>query len=196
MPDPQRAIPPETKIEFMSTESFTKAMEFILPHETEFKKGHYGDYDFAITENVPGDSGGLTKFGIDQASHPGVNIAALDKEGALAIYRKEWDSHDLDSLPDKLAIAAFDVWVNGGHANQWLQQSYNATHPNDEPLIEDGVLGAKSYAALAQCDEDAVLAQFLYLRDERFKRLAQKPSRAKFLKGWLQRDDDLEKFLA
>lgn len=179
----------------MSDEAFQKAIEFILPHETEFRKGHYGDYDFAITENVPGDSGGLTKFGIDQSSHPHVNIAALTKETAVEIYHDEWRKHNLDALPDKLAIAAFDVWVNGGPVNLWLQRAFNVTNPDKEQLDEDGWLGEKSLAAFANADEGAMLSEFCRQRNERFKRLAQNPERAKFLAGWLKRNQDLWELL-
>lgn len=179
----------------MSREAFDKAIEFILPHETEFARGHYGDYDYAITENVPGDSGGLTKFGIDQSSHPAIDIASLDKDAAVEIYHDEWERHRLDLLPDKIAIAAFDVWVNGGPVNQWIQHAYNVAHPQDA-LEEDGILGPYTLAALSTCDQDAVVDVFCTLREERFRRLAQKPSRAKFLKGWLQRSADLRTLLA
>ena len=54
--------------------------------------------------------GGTTKYGIDQASHPGVDVANLTQDQAVAIYHQEWLAHNLDALPDKLAIAAFDVW--------------------------------------------------------------------------------------
>src|SRR6478735_11274468 len=43
-------------------------------------------WEGAAYENVPGDPGGPTKYGIDQRSHPDVNIRALTKEQAKAIY--------------------------------------------------------------------------------------------------------------
>lgn len=179
----------------MSQEAFNLAISFILPHETEFQSGHYGDYAFARTEDVPGDSGGLTKFGIDQGSHPSVDIAALDKDGAVSIYHQEWRRRNLDLLPDKLAVTAFDVWVNGGSASLWLQQAFNETHPS-QALNEDGSLGPASLNALANCDVPAVLNGFCTLRENRFRRLAQNPNRAKFLKGWMQRSTDLRALLA
>jgi lysozyme family protein len=47
-----------------------------------FKDGHDGDFAFAIAERDPDDPGGLTKFGIDQRSHPTVDINALRLEQA------------------------------------------------------------------------------------------------------------------
>ena len=178
-------------------EAFVTAMRFILPHETEFHHGAQGDYDHVRTENVPGDPGGQTRYGIDKASHPRVNIDGLDLDAALAIYWKEWLNHDLNELPDKLAIAAFDVWVNGGHANVWLQHACNETNaPDDEELTEDGNLGPASIAALAACDQDAVLRVFLEQRQARFATLARKLNYAQFLDGWTNRNEDLAALLA
>lgn len=181
----------------MSIEAFNTAIAFVLPHEEEFARGHWGDEKYVVTENVEGDAGGLTKYGIDQAGNPGVDVANLTRDQAIVIYHlRYWSAHNLDSLPDKLAIAAFDVWVNGGHANLWLQHAYNVTHPSAPQLVEDGQLGPKSLAALAASDQDAILRVFLQERDDRFKALASRPSQAKFLAGWMQRDKDLSAALA
>ena len=182
----------------MSRAAFDKAIKFILPHEEAFARGHWGDENYVITENVDGDSGGLTKYGIDQASHPHVDIAGLTKDEAITIYYGEWQKHNLDALPDKLAIAAFDVWVNGGHANYWLQSAYNCVENSKDFLREDGVLGPISIAALNACtpaEIDSILAQFIGERDARFEQLARPPSMAKFLAGWKQRDAELKKYL-
>jgi len=182
----------------MSRTAFDRAIAFVLPHEEEFVRGHWGDENYVTTENVSGDSGGLTKYGIDQASHPHVDIAALTKDAAIMIYYGEWEKHELDSLPDKLAIAAFDVWVNGGHANLWLQSAYNRVENNRAPLEEDGVLGPVSLAAFNSCtpaEINSMIDQFIKERDARFEQLAQTPSRAKFLAGWEQRDADLRAYI-
>jgi len=182
----------------MSRTAFDTAIKFILPHEEEFARGHWGDENYVITENVDGDSGGLTKWGIDKSSHPNVDIANLTKDAAVMIYYGEWENHNLDSLPDKLAICAFDVWVNGGHANQWLQMAYNCVDGNKPFLKEDGVLGPISLAALNSCSPieiDSIVKQFLAERDARFEQLARTESMAKFLSGWEQRDADLRKYL-
>lgn len=178
-------------------DAFQTAMDFILPHETVFEHGHQGDYDHVRTENVPGDNGGATRYGIDQSSHPGVDIDSLDLDAALAIYWKEWQQHECDLLPDKLAVASFDVWVNGGHANVWLQHAYNETNdPSAAELSEDGNLGPESLRALANSDQDEVLRVFLEQRQARFNRLAQKPSQGGFLAGWTNRNEDLAALLA
>lgn len=180
--------------------AFEKAIAFVLPHETEFEPGHFGDYAHARTENVPGDGGGLTKFGIDQRSHPKVDIAALDKDGAVEIYKANyWDRHSLGLYPAPIAIALFDIFVNGGHPIEWLQRAMNDLDRLPSRLTEDGDPGPKTFAALELLtgeDIRAVWKSMLAQRAERFKRLAESPRMAKFLKGWLARNDDLGKMLA
>jgi len=176
--------------------AFNMAGQFILPHEEEFARGHWGDENFVVAENVSGDSGGVTKYGIDQASHPGVDVANLTRDEAVAIYAQEWEQHGLDALPDLIAIAMFDVWVNGGHAVAWLQAALNQARPTGVPeLVVDGDLGPATISAARLCDQKKVLRIFIDERDARFKALAQNPSRAKFLAGWEQRDRDLAAFL-
>ena len=176
--------------------AFNLGIGFVLPHENEYLRGHWGDPKFVITENVTGDRGGLTKYGVDQASNPGVDIANLNQDGATVIYwNKYWLPHNLDSLPAALAIASFDVWVNGGHAVLWLQHALNATNLNSS-LVEDGVMGLKTIQAASVCSQSKVVSLFLSQRDARFKAIvSNNPSQQKFLSGWLQRDIDLANYL-
>jgi lysozyme family protein len=175
--------------------AFDRAIGFVLPHETEFRRGHWGEDAFVLTEHVAGDGGGATRYGIDQRSHPGVPVNALTRAQAIELYRREWNAHALDLLPERLAIAAFDVWVNGGTASLWLQRAFNRTHRFDADLKEDGQLGPVSLKALRGADEYSILEEFIRQRDERFRRLAENPSQRKFLEGWLTRDRDLRSYL-
>lgn len=76
---------------------------------------------------VANDNGkGPTRWGINSAANPGVDIANLTREGALSIYRKKyWDALGLDKQPPGVALMAFDAAVNQGpeRAAQWLKQS-------------------------------------------------------------------------
>jgi len=181
--------------------AFDLAIKFVLPHEEEFARGHWGDDSqeaFVATEHDGNDPGGVTRYGIDAASHPGIDIANLTRAGAIDIYADLWRDHNLDLLPSELAICAFDVWVNGGHANVWLQHAFNAAG-GQPPLVEDGNLGPKSVAAFQNATVDQIadmVMSFLSQRDARFKVLAAGSSRlATFLKGWEQRDSDLRAYL-
>jgi lysozyme family protein len=176
--------------------AFNDAIAFVLPHEEEFARGHWGDENYVVAENVSGDAGGWTKYGIDATSHPGLDVRNLTRARAIALYWHEWQAHRLDLLPAPLAVALFDVWVNGGHPIEWLQAALNHVENVKPPLSIDGGLGPKTLAAVAACiDFSAVLDYFIEERDTRFRALAQNPARAKFLSGWLRRDIDLRAYL-
>lgn len=179
------------------TPAFITAAKFILPHETEFVRGHFNDWEEEAvrTENDPNDPGGTTRYGIDQRSHPNFNIKALTLENALNIYWEEWLRNRLDLLPDRLAIAAFDVYVNGGYPIKWLQHGYNETHLDTKHLVEDNRLGPLTLTALKSGNQDAILRFFFKERDQHLIKLAEQPRFAGFLKGWIARDTDLEKVL-
>lgn len=65
--------------------------------------------------NDPADPGGLTKYGIAQRSHPGLDVASLTEQQAMAIYRTEyWQGSGADALPWPLNLTHFDFAVNAG----------------------------------------------------------------------------------
>jgi lysozyme family protein len=183
-------------------ENFNKSLKFVLDHECVFEKGHYGDMAHVITENVPGDSGGLTKFGIDQASHPHINIRALDYSQAAQIYRDgEWTRCRCDELPAGYDLAVFDIAVNmgTGTAAKMLQQALN--EGTDEPKIEvDGFIGPKTISTALRAAADPrnnAMAEFLKLRQSRYFAIVHNhPSQKKFLNGWLDRCHDLARAIA
>lgn len=112
-------------------------------------------------ENDPDDPGGATKFGIDQRSHPNVNIRDLTKEGATDIYWKEWQQDGCDKKGSPFAEVYFNCAVNMGlgRARQF----------------DAGIQG-----------EDA--RGFLDLQESYYKHLATSHKNfQKFLKGWLNR---------
>src|SRR3954467_11859594 len=129
----------------MYSPKFLRAIQFIFPHEEAFARGHWGDENFVVAENVSGDSGGVTKYGIDASSHPGVDIRNLTRDGAIAIYAREWQKYGIEALPEKIAVAQFDVRVNGGHATTWLQIALNKVA--GARLVVDGNMGPATIAA-------------------------------------------------
>ena len=117
-------------------------------------------------ENDPQDPGGATKFGIDQRSHPQVDIRNLTENEAINIYWGEWVNDGCEHLPSPIDWLFFDACVNCGigRASAFLKDS------NRDPK------------------------KFQDERRGFYNRLAQaKPHLGKFLKGWLARVDDLSK---
>lgn len=171
--------------------------EFILPHETEHD--HAGN---VITENDAADPGGLTKYGIDARSHPGVDIASLTEDQATAIYMQEfcrvkWVTAEkynfsLLQFPYPAHYVFFDAMVNTGQkqATLFLQRGMG--------IQADGVVGEitrRKVLSYANFSQDLCLSQ-LMARESFYHHLAaQKPVMKKFLNGWLNRCLDLEKYI-
>jgi len=128
-----------------------------------------------ITENVPGDDGGTTKYGIDKASHPDIDIPNLTKETALAIYWSEWNKAQAELLPYPYGEAYFNCCVNAGRGRALKLESAVDLQRNKEQW--------------AAKDVDQMEASvFLDEQEAFYRRLAQDaPHDAKFLKGWLNR---------
>lgn len=172
---------------------FDRSVKFVLDHEVVFQKGHYGDWAFVKTENVAGDRGGMTRYGIDKRSHPGVNIDKLSKEQAIEIYRKEyWNAGRCDQMPWPVNLAHFDGCVNvgAGQAAKFLQRAVGAH--------DDGAIGPKTLQKLKEaCDATSpkeIAEKIAELRVNFYKHLAvQNPEDAEFLNGWLNRVSDLKK---
>jgi len=117
-------------------------------------------------ENDPDDAGGATKFGIDQRSHPSVNIKDLTAEQATDIYWSEYVKYACDHLSPPLDWVFFNCCVNCGIGR--AQKIFN------------------------QSGRDA--SKFLSLQDSFYESLAEaKPITKKYLKGWLARTEDLRK---
>ncbi len=181
-------------------DNFIPSLGFVFRHECEYEPGHYGDLNFVRTENVPGDDGGLTKWGIDAADHPGVDIAALTQEQATAIYHDgEWTTCMCEALPDGVDTAVFDEAVNTGCKESALLLQH-AINLNGYKLDLDGSIGLKTVAAaLAICSLSRwnLLKPLIGLRRLHYQLIAARnPHDRQFLAGWLNRVDDLERFIS
>lgn len=171
---------------------FDKALKFVLEHETVYAKGHHGDMNFAVSENVSGDAGGLTKFGIDQRSHPDIDIENLTVDEASEIYREEyWEGNRCEEMPWPVNAVHFDNCVNMGsrQAVKLLQRTVGAH--------DDGLYGPATKAALmAACrvrGNEVVGLQICSQKKDFYEKLVdQKPHLEKFKNGWLNRVSDLK----
>jgi len=117
-------------------------------------------------ENDADDPGGATKFGIDQRSHPHVDIRNLTDESAAGIYWTEYCNLHCDEYAPQFDWIFFNCCVNCGVGRATKIKS------------QSGLNGSK----------------FLQIQDLFYKSLAEsRPSSKKYLKGWLARTDDLRK---
>jgi len=124
------------------------------------------EHEGTVFENDPDDPGGATKFGIDQRSHPNLEIKNITEEEAISVYWNEWIKYACDHLPQPIDWIFFDACVNCGlsRASKFL----NATFKDPRKIQQE--------------------------RIDFYNRLAdQKPTLNKFKKGWIARVNDLSR---
>ena len=141
-------------------------------------------------ENVPGDDGGATKYGIDQASHPHVDIKNLTEDQAEQIYWDEsWVKLHAEELPLGVSEVMSNIAINTGigHATKWLQEALGTT--------ADGIIGPNTIK-LANDTNAKALTEKLIRRLETFYRAIGVGHNAQFLKGWLNRTASLRVFVS
>ncbi|WP_198468939.1 glycoside hydrolase family 108 protein [Acetomicrobium sp. S15 = DSM 107314] len=166
--------------------------------------------------NNPDDRGGETNLGVTEGTlrsaqakgwvSKDITIKTLKTEHARIIYKKGyWDPIRGDLLPEPLDLILFDCAINHGPggAVKLLQEALNSILVGT-PLVVDGALGPKTFAALVELleidkrltDENPnVEPHFLlrYLcvdvlmnRTELFDWLVDRnESQQKFLRGWI-----------
>jgi lysozyme family protein len=151
--------------------------------------------DDTITHD-PDDSGGITKYGIAQASHPGLDVASLTRDQAKQLYYSEyWRKLRCHELPAPLSQAVFDLGVNAGpqRAVMALQIVLNLL---GEDLSVDGWIGQKTIEAAMRSDSDEAAHLLQAVRGGYYLGLvAAKPKRKKYFTGWLNRVFGLTRFL-
>ena len=136
--------------------------------------GHEGGY-----VNDPNDPGGETKWGISKRSYPTVDIAALTRDDAKAIYRRDfWDRVRADALPDGVAFQMFDFAVNSGieTAVRALQRALD--------VADDGHWGPASQAAAARVGESD---QIMGINAERLVFMTRLSNWPHHGRGWARR---------
>ena len=126
--------------------------------------------------NNPKDPGGETMWGISKRSYPNVDIAKLTREGAKAIYLRDfWLVIDADAA---IKFQVFDFAVNSGiqTALRKLQSAVG--------VADDGHWGPASAAALLAMPVPQVLLRFIAQRIRFWTSLTTWPT---FGKGWANR---------
>lgn len=147
------------------------------------------------------DKGGKTKYGIieEEARKYGYkgHMKDLTLELAKEIYfKKYYKKNRLEEIDnDEVALSICDWTVNSG---AWglkkAQQTLNELGYN---LVVDGIFGTKTLQALNTVDVNKFLE--LYHEKQRLfynNIVKRNPTQKKFLKGWLNRVDRKENYLA
>jgi lysozyme family protein len=115
----------------------------------------------------PDDPGGQTKYGISKAAYPHLNIPELKMIDAVYIYYEDyWAKAGCSELDYPLNIVVFDTAVNCGVGR--------ATH---------WLKKAKN------------VHDYLDIRKQHYLNLAESPRFRKYLRGWLNRLNDLKKLV-
>lgn len=166
-------------------------------------------------DDHPSDPGGVTKYGVcirflkDFAEREpellrGIGIEKpITRQTILDLYKAQakeifyhefWLGNRLEDLAlthPNCAFVVYDTAVNMGsaYAKKLLQQAIGG-------LVVDGVWGRKTWAAIDTAKDKATALKMITLRKERYKYLAEKNQKLSvFLKGWLNRANDLEKLI-
>ncbi|MEW6657261.1 MAG: glycosyl hydrolase 108 family protein [Thermodesulfobacteriota bacterium] len=149
--------------------------------------------DFVLGDNIeggyannPADPGGETNFGICKRSYPNVDNKHLTKDGARAIYARDyWAPIHGDALPDVVALVAFDCAVNQGvgTAIKILQEALVNQGYLPENAI-DGRLGPQSLEAVKLADPLWLATDMIFLRLSRYMGLK---TWGNFGRGWARR---------
>lgn len=157
------------------TPRFSRFLPFIFAHECVFAKGHYGDYAYVIPEEVKGDAGGVTKWGIDyrEFSRDPFNLTRedirhLSKQDATNLYWINWERLHVEQLPYPLGEVWFNCKVVSGAPQ--ADKILNRTDHDPKKFIAD------------QRRVNSLIVQA-------------HPEDEKFLNGWNNRLDDLAKAL-
>ena len=141
----------------------------------------------------PADPGGATKFGISRREYPDLDIAALTRAEAIAIYYRDWwQRYRYSDLPGPIGAKLFDLAVNIGpeHAMRCLQRALRAC---GRRVAEDGVMGRATAAAAAGANQLALAAALRAEAAGYYRTLAalergrRDGGDREFLSGWLNR---------
>lgn len=142
---------------------FTKAVKIVISLEGGLAE-------------IPGDPGGITKYGISLRAHPElgrIGIKKLTKDQASKIYKKDyWNQVQTGKFPALVRLAFFDCAVNQGckTASKIMQKTLNST--GQTKLKVDGIVGPQTIkAAAAIKNKKYLLEKFLWTRQSTYRKL-------------------------
>ncbi len=141
----------------------------------------------------PTDPGGATRYGISRRQHPGLDLAALTREDAIAIYFRDfWSRGRYADFPAPVAGKLFDLAVNIGpeSAARCLQRALRAA---GHRVADDGVPGDLTVAAARAAEPQALLSALRSEAAAHYRLVAalwpggRAVAEREFLQGWLNR---------
>jgi len=147
---------------------FERAVEIVLSKE-------------GVLSDDPRDNGGLTKYGISQKAYPSLDILALTRDDAIALYRRDyWMPVRGDDLAWAFALPLFDCAVNQG-VGRAIRMFQTALR-----VPADGSFGPVTLKAAQarQGNPTETLARFMA---ERAVAYAEHPDWPTFGRGWMVR---------
>ena len=160
----------------MYSSKFLKAFDYLMYHEG----GYVED---------PQDAGGETCYGISKRSYPHLDIKNLTRDQARQIYFVDfWMKAKCEQINDEnIAIKLFDLAVNMG-IPQAVKLIQRALRANRTRVLEDGIIGSVTLAAINKADPTDLLAALKSESAGYYRLIAQaNPSQQKFIEGWLNR---------
>jgi len=165
---------------------FVKWLGFVLGWECAYES----DGVTIRIENVPGDSGGRTVCGIDEASHPTFPFDSWTAEDVVQAYLKDaWNFLSSLQFPVCEVAANFAVNMGLGNSVRLLQEAIEA----QTTITIDGKLGPDTLGSANQVNPYRLAEDIESAADARYRRIAYKnPVDRKFLAGWLARDVSLD----
>jgi len=165
--------------------SFQSALSFVLQAE--------GGYS-----NDPADHGGSTNHGITQSEYtqwlaangksPGDVRNITDQEVSIIYQHDYWNVGHCPDLPNVIAFVHFDACVQHGvgRAAKFLQTALGVT--------ADGLIGPGTLGAAQKSNQTVVAATYVSIRRNFYNAIvAHDSTQGRFLSGWLNRMDSLQK---
>jgi lysozyme family protein len=156
-------------------------------------------YDLTLTweggdrlHTVAGDPGGTTRFGLSQRAYPDLDMHRLTLPAASFYAKRDyWKVVRADEVPEELRWHLFDMAFNAGTGTsvRILQKSINLCRQasgREDYLIEDGVIGPKTLAAVDEQRPERLARVFKAYRVEHYLVVAETRT-PQFIHGWLRR---------
>jgi lysozyme family protein len=164
--------------------------------------------------NIAEDKGGETYMGIARKFYPlwpgwdiidnyKANVGPIPwnhkldnanlKNEVLEFYRRQkWDRHRLGMIHNSdVAAKVFDMIVNHGQGSRLVQQAVNAVGGQ---VKEDNFVGPKTVQAINSVSPTRLFNKLLEIREDYYNKIvANDPTQARFLKGWLRRLESFKK---